>query len=111
MTMWVPGVQTLAVGRVPEPLPPRSCTSMDTGKFWPFLILSGDWPWSIIPLLRTALAKRPDHNVCWTNLVVALGTLGDLAGAREAAAEAERAGVLLDPALLKTIGAGEGEVE
>jgi Tfp pilus assembly protein PilF len=58
-----------------------------------------------IAALRTALAERPDHRPAWSNLVVALAALGDLAAAREAAREAASYGIDLDPALLRTIGA------
>ena len=55
ITMFVPGVQTLPVGRLPLPLPPRNWTSIETGNSWSFLMVSGVWPWIITPLLR----KRP----------------------------------------------------
>jgi Flp pilus assembly protein TadD len=53
-----------------------------------------------IPLLRRALAARPGNEVCWTNLVLAYVAGGDLRAAREAAQDAARAGVTLDPGVI-----------
>jgi tetratricopeptide (TPR) repeat protein len=57
-----------------------------------------------IPLLERAVAARPSHAACRTNLVVARMAAGDLAGARDAAAAAARAGVALDAELLRALG-------
>jgi len=69
------------------------------------LLIHGGSSAEAVAILRRALAGRPGHAVCWTNLVIALASLGDVAGAREAASEAARAGVALEPALLEDIGA------
>ena len=52
MTIFVPGVQTFAVGRGSLPLPPSNWTSMEMGKFWSLPIVSGGWQWIMMPLLR-----------------------------------------------------------
>lgn len=62
-----------------------------------------------IPVLERALARRPDHRVCWTNLVVAHLAVGDRTAALEVARRAERAGVSLEPALLRELHAGSEE--
>ena len=61
ITMFVPGVQTLAVGRLSRPLPPRYWTSIETGNSWSFPMLSGVWPWIMAPLLRIAQLGPPGH--------------------------------------------------
>jgi Flp pilus assembly protein TadD len=62
-------------------------------------------PGEAVPILKRALETNPGNELCWRNLVVALATAGDGAGARETAASAARAGVRLDPGLLRRIGA------
>jgi Flp pilus assembly protein TadD len=59
-----------------------------------------------VPILERALASRRRHAVCWTNLVVAQASLGNLAAARRSAGAAIEAGVLLDPGLLAALGLG-----
>jgi tetratricopeptide (TPR) repeat protein len=61
-------------------------------------------PSDAIPILRLALEAYGRHKTCWQNLVVALATSGDLPSARAAADEAKRAGVRLDPGLIRSIG-------
>jgi protein O-GlcNAc transferase len=59
-----------------------------------------------VPILERALASKKRHAVCWTNLVVAEASAGDLAGARRSAKEALDAGVRLDPTMLAALGFG-----
>ena len=66
------------------------------------LIGTGRSAEAIAPL-RAALERRPADRACWTNLVVALAAQGSAAEARAAAEEAARAGVRLDPGLLREI--------
>ncbi len=68
------------------------------------LLIESGRPNEAIDPLREALRSRPDSDVGWNNLVVALAARGDLPGARAAAAEAARYGVRLDPELLRRIG-------
>jgi tetratricopeptide (TPR) repeat protein len=60
------------------------------------------------PALEKALAAWPRHAAGWTNLVVAYAASGDRARAQEAARRAARAGVALDPGLVKTVEGPEG---
>lgn len=60
-------------------------------------------PGEAVPILRRALERRPIHEGCWNNLVVALYASGDGPGARGAAARAAEFGVTLNPALLEAI--------
>jgi Tfp pilus assembly protein PilF len=66
------------------------------------LILHGEAR-EAVGVLRRALEVDPSATGCWTNLVVALVTLSDLAAARTEAARAESAGVKLDPSLLDVL--------
>jgi Flp pilus assembly protein TadD len=63
-----------------------------------------------VPMLERALAARPGDAACWTNLVVAWISLGDLARARRAVSEAEKMGVQLAPELVEAAGAGSDTV-
>lgn len=54
-------------------------------------------------VLEPALAVWPRHTVGWTNLVVAYAAAGETERAREAIRRAERAGVTLEPELVKTV--------
>ncbi len=56
-----------------------------------------------VPILEKAIAAHPSDTVCRTNLVVALAAAGELDGARAAAAAAAKAGVTIDPELLRAI--------
>jgi tetratricopeptide (TPR) repeat protein len=58
--------------------------------------------------LERALAAWPRHAAGWTNLIVAYAASGDRARAAEAARRAARAGVALDPGLVKTVEGSEG---
>jgi tetratricopeptide (TPR) repeat protein len=62
-----------------------------------------------VPLLRRALLTRPDCEGCWNTFVVALYASGEVDKARDAAGEASRAGVQLDPELLARIRGGASE--
>jgi Flp pilus assembly protein TadD len=63
-----------------------------------------------IPILERALASRPGDAACWTNLVVAWISLGDVARAQRAIAEAEKLGVQLAPELIEAAGAATAAV-
>jgi hypothetical protein len=55
---FVPGVQRFAVVRgLPSLKPPSSCTSIEIGKDWSFVIVFGSRQKSIRPLLRLAHAR------------------------------------------------------
>jgi len=69
------------------------------GAMW---IRAGRPDLALAPLER-AVAARPDLRPGWTNLIVARIAVGDADGARRAAAEAERHGVRVDPALIAAI--------
>jgi len=56
-----------------------------------------------VSILRRALAAEPGNEVCWTNLVLAFVTLGDQTAAHDAADDAQRLGVVLDPQVIETI--------
>ncbi len=58
-----------------------------------------------VPILERALASRPGDATCWTNLVAAWISLGELDHARRAVADAENAGVQLAPELVEAAGA------
>lgn len=73
------------------------------GNLAKLLILKGA-PEEAIPLLRRALAAWPGNEVCWTNLVLAFVAAGDQRAAHDAAEEAGRLGVVLDPQVIETIG-------
>ncbi len=62
-----------------------------------------------VPILERALASERRHAVCWTNLVVAQASIGDLASARRSAEAAAKAGVRLDPAMLAALAPGPGK--
>jgi tetratricopeptide (TPR) repeat protein len=61
-------------------------------------------PGEAVPILEEALRHRPGHHACWSNLVVALASTGDLEGARAAATGAAGHGVVLERGLLEAIG-------
>ena len=56
-----PACRRCRSGVVAVPLPPKNWTSIETGKSWSFLMLSGDWPWIMTPLLRNAQLGPPGH--------------------------------------------------
>ena len=57
-----------------------------------------------VPILERALAREGRHAVCWTNLVVAEASIGDVPSARRSAEAATKAGVRLDPGMLRALG-------
>jgi len=73
------------------------------GNLASLLVRKGS-PEEAVPILEEALRHRPGHHACWSNLVVALASVGDLAGARAAAAGAAGHGVALEAGLLEAIG-------
>ena len=109
------GVILEAQGRLPQaqeayrhalvlnPLNPEAA-----GNLANLLVQQGDAA-AAVPILDRALAAWPAHRVCWTNLVVALGETGDVAGARRAAMGAKQHGVDLAPGLLRAIGFVDAE--
>jgi tetratricopeptide (TPR) repeat protein len=72
------------------------------GNLAALLIRRGAWR-EAIPILEKALTVHPSQAACRANLVVALLAAGDLGGAREAASAAAKAGVVLDPELLRVL--------
>ncbi|HZN54017.1 MAG TPA: tetratricopeptide repeat protein [Candidatus Polarisedimenticolaceae bacterium] len=66
------------------------------GNLGKMLILRGEAS-AAIPILEGAVARRPGHEACWTNLVLALVVLKRFPEAAERADAALRAGVRLDP--------------
>ena len=62
----LPFISTLVPGRAevggrPFALsrPPSSCTSIEMGKSWSFVMLAADWEWTMMPLLRSAQSGAP----------------------------------------------------
>lgn len=68
------------------------------------LYIGAGTPEKAPPILVRALQLGPGHESVWINLVIALWESGQHDAAREAALEAQRAGVRFDPAMLKIIG-------
>jgi Tfp pilus assembly protein PilF len=64
-----------------------------------------------VPILERALTARPGNEACWTNMIVAWISLGDLGRARSAVAAAEKFGVQLAPELIEASGAGSDIVK
>jgi tetratricopeptide (TPR) repeat protein len=60
----------------------------------------------VISLLNRTLRQVPESRICWTNLIVAHATKGDLPGARNAMERAESEGIVLDPRLKAAVERG-----
>jgi tetratricopeptide (TPR) repeat protein len=70
------------------------------------LLIEQGQPAEALAVARRILLLRPDCAPCWSDNVLARLALGDLAGARRAAEEAQRHGVALEPAIAARL-AGE----
>ena len=82
-----------------EPLMPDAAANLAA-------VLAGDGRSAeAVSLLRRVVARYPSDSRCWEALVLSLISGGDLAGAREAAAEARRGGASINPAVLARAGA------
>jgi Tfp pilus assembly protein PilF len=67
------------------------------------ILIEAGRPGEAVPWLVQALERRPLHEVCWTNLVIALYSAGDREGARDAVRRAGGLGVRLAPDLVSTV--------